>query len=143
MTTIRTILAVTAHHDLELEQMDFVTAFLNGDLKEDIYIALPEGLKKTTDSNKLCKLLKSLCGLKQSPRQWYFKMHEFILKIGFGSSPNNPCLYIRHLSFGIALISLQVDDYLIPGTSASEVQSMKNKLSHRFKMKIWVKHRLF
>ena len=135
MTTIRTILAVTAHHDLELEQMDVVTAFLNGDLEEDIYMSVPEGLKTNNNSNKVCKLLKSLYGLKQSPRQWYFKMHEFLLKIGFSSSPNDPCPYIRHLSSGITLISLYVDDLLIAGTSAAEVQAIKDKLCHRFEMK--------
>ncbi len=135
MTTIRTVLAVTAHHDLELQQMDVVTAFLNGDLEEDIYMAVPEGLKTDATSNKVCKLLKSLYGLKQSPRQWYFKMHEFLTKVGYTSSPNDPCLYIRHLSSGILLIALYVDDLLIAGSSSTEVQSIKHKLSHRFEMK--------
>lgn len=135
MTTIRTILAVAAHHDLELEQMDVVTAFLNGDLEEDIYMAIPEGLKTNANTNKVCKLLKSLYGLKQSPRQWYFKMHQFLLQIGLTSSPNDPCLYIRHSSIGILLIALYVDDLLIAGSSPSEVKSVKDKLSHRFEMK--------
>ena len=135
MTTIRTILAVTAHLDLELEKMDVVTAFLNGDLEEDIFMAVPEELKICTTKNKVCKLQKSLCGLKQSPRQWYFKMHEFLTQIGFNSSLNDPCLYIRHLSSGIVLIALYVDDLLIAGSSPVEVQSIKNKLSHRFEMK--------
>ncbi len=135
MTTIRTILAVTAHHDLELQQMDVVTAFLNGDLEEDIYMAIPEGLKTNATSNKVCKLLKSLYGLKQSPRQWYFKMHAFLIEIGFISSLNDPCLYIRHQSSGILLIALYVDDLLIAGSSKAEVESIKDKLSHRFEMK--------
>ncbi len=80
MTTIRTVLAITAHLDLELKQMDVVTAFLNGDLDEEIYMAVPEGLKTNATWNKVCKLLKSLYGLKQSPRQWYFKMDEFLTK---------------------------------------------------------------
>ncbi len=135
ITTIRTILAVTAHQDLELQQMDVVTAFLNGDLEEDIYMAVPEGLKTNATSNKVCKLLKSLYGLKQSPRQWYFKMHKFLIKIGFTSSSNDPCLYIRHLSSGIVLTALYVDDLLIAGSSSTEVQSIKDKLSHGFEMK--------
>ena len=59
MTTIRTILALVAYENFELQQMDVVTAFLNGDLTENIYMRVPEGLKSKTSSNKVCKLLKS------------------------------------------------------------------------------------
>ena len=79
MTTIRTILSLVAHLDLELQQMDVVTAFLNGDLTEDIYMAISEGLKSESPSKKVCKLLKSLYGLKQAPRQWYAKIHNFLI----------------------------------------------------------------
>ena len=113
MTTIRTILSLVAHLDLELQQMDLVTAFLNGDLTEDIYMAIPEGLKSEAPTNKVCKLLKSLCGLKQAPRQWYAKMHNFLLGIGFISSQNDPCLCTRHLGTGIILIALTSMIYLL------------------------------
>ncbi len=73
LTTIRTILALASYHNLELEQMDVVTAFLNEDLNEGIYMFVPEGFKNSSNSNKVCKLQKSLYGLKQSPRQWYAK----------------------------------------------------------------------
>ena len=86
-------------------------------------------------SSKVCKLLKSLYGLKQSPRQWYVKMHKFMTNIGFTSSPNDPCLCTCHMSSGIVLVALYVDDLLIAGSSSTEVQSIKSKLSHRFKMK--------
>ena len=135
MTTIRTILSLVAHLDLELQQMDVVTAFLNGDLTEDIYMAIPEGLKSETPNNKVCKLLKSLYGLKQAPRQWYAKMHNFLLGIGFISSQNDPCLYTRHLGTGIIFIALYVDDLLIAGNSLPEIKSIKHKLSTKFEMK--------
>ena len=135
IVTIRLIFAIAAALDLEIEQMDVVTAFLNGDLNEDIYMAIPEGLKNSSNANKVCKLLKSLYGLKQSPRMWYFKMHEFLLGIGFISSPNDPCLYFRHSSSGIVLIALYVDDLLIAGSSRSEIKFIKDKLSQRFEMK--------
>lgn len=69
LATVRTILAVAAHLDLELEQMDVVTAFLNGDLIEDVLISVHEGLSSDSTQNKACKLRKSLYVLKQSPRQ--------------------------------------------------------------------------
>jgi len=136
LTTVRTLLALVAHLDLELEQMDVVTAFLNGDLKEEIFMAVPEGLQSESTSGKVCKLLKSLYGLKQSPRQWYAKMHSFLVnRLEFRSSPNDPCLYTRHSGSSILLIALYVDDLLIAGSVNSEVQSIKNQLAIRFEMK--------
>ena len=70
-TCIRILLAIVAIHDLELEQLDVKTAFLHGDLDEDIYMVQPEGFVVDGKSNLVCKLKKSLYGLKQSPRQWY------------------------------------------------------------------------
>ena len=69
LTTIRMILAIASHLDWVLEQMDVVTAFLNGDLDEDVFMSVPEGLSSDLTKSKVCKLRKSLYGLKQSPRQ--------------------------------------------------------------------------
>ena len=135
MITIRTVLAVVACNNLELEQMDVKTAFLNGDLNEDVFMAVPEGLRTSNSENKVCKLLRSIYGLKQSPRQWYSKMHEFLLSLKFTSSRNDPCLYIRHLSSGILIIALYVDDLLIAGSPKEESASLKSELSRRFEMK--------
>lgn len=68
LSTIRLLLVFAAMLDLEYEQMDVVTAFLNGDL-EEIYMDIPEGLRNSENKGKVCKLLKSLYGLKQAPRQ--------------------------------------------------------------------------
>ncbi len=136
LTTVRTILAVVAHLDLELEQMDVVTAFLNGDLHEDVFMSVPEGLSSESTSNKVCKLRKSLYGLKQSPRQWYAKIHEFLVRdLEFRSSSNDPCLYTRHKESNILIIALYVDDLLIAGNSKSDIEAIKAKLSNRFEMK--------
>ena len=97
MTTIRSVLAVVAYNDLELEQMDVKTAFSNGDLQEDVFMAVPEGLRTSNSGNKVCKLLRSIYGLKQSPRQWYSKMHEFLLSLKFTSSRSRvDCLVSCH-----------------------------------------------
>lgn len=135
MTTIRSVLAIVACNNLELEQMDVKTAFLNGDLEEDVFMAVPEGLRSKWTENKVCKLQKSIYGLKQSPRQWYAKMHEFLLNLKFASSRNDPCLYVRHLSSKILIIALYVDDLLIAGNSMLEIKSLKAELSRRFEMK--------
>ncbi|GAB2300656.1 hypothetical protein Dimus_038630 [Dionaea muscipula] len=81
--TIRIMLAVCAFYDLELEQMDVKTAFLNGDLDETIYMKQPDGYVNEKHKNHVCKLNKSLYGLKQAPRQWYIKFDSFVTNIGF------------------------------------------------------------
>ena len=136
LTTIRTLLALAAAFDLECEQMDVVTAFLNGDLEEDIYMEIPEGLRTPENEGMVCKLLKSLYGLKQAPRQWYAKIHQYLLdNLNFSSSDNDPCLYVRNSKSGIVIVALYVDDLLILGSCKSEIAVIKGELSARFEMK--------
>ena len=136
LTTIRTILALAAAHDLECEQMDVTTAFLNGDLDEDIYMQIPEGLRNAQNEGMVCKLEKSLYGLKQAPRQWYAKIHHYLVhKLKFLGSDNDPCLYVRKSSENLLIIALYVDDLLIVGNSKSEIATLKGELSKRFEMK--------
>ena len=82
-TSIRIILALVASYDLELEQLDVKTAFLHGDLEEVIFMEQPEGFKQPETEHMVCRLKKSLYGLKQSPRQWYKKFDSFMIRIGF------------------------------------------------------------
>ena len=105
-TTIRLLLAMVAHYDLELHQMDVVTAFLNGDLDEDIYMEQPEGCIDKTKSDHVCKLLKALYGLKQAHRQWHAKVDDFLIgELGFNTSRSDPCLYIKRIDNTIMLIA--------------------------------------
>ena len=109
LTTVWTKLAMAAHLDWELEQMDVVTAFLNGDLEENIYISVPEGLSFDHNRDKVCKLRKSLYGLKQSPRQSIARTHNFLIKeLKFERSSNYPCLYARREAFTVLVIALYV-----------------------------------
>ena len=130
------MLAVATHLDWELEQMDVVTAFLNADLDEDVFMSFPEGLSSESTRNEVCKLRKSLYGLMQSPRQWYAKIHHFLLEeLKFESSTNNSCLYVRHEASNVLIIALYVDDLLISGNSKSDIAIIKKELSSRFEMK--------
>ena len=136
LTTIRTLLALAAAQDLECEQMDVTTAFLNGDLDEDIYMQIPEGLRTPQNEGMVCKLRKSLYGLKQAPRQWYAKIHEYLInELNFSGSANDPCLYVRKTTPGTLIIALYVDDLLIVGDSKDEIATLKGELSKRFEMK--------
>ena len=135
LTTVRTVFAITAHFDLELEQMDVVTAFLNGNLEEDVYMSIPEGLITDSTKNKVCKLRKSLYGLKQSSRQWYAKIHKFsVHNLGFKSSSHDSCLYTRHKDSKTLIVALYVDDLLIAGNSKSDIAALKNDLSAMFEI---------
>jgi hypothetical protein len=82
-SSIRTFLSHVAVHDYELEQLDVKTAFLHGDLEEDIYMDQPEGFIVPRKEDYVCRLKKSLYSLKQSPRQWYKRFDSFMLSNGF------------------------------------------------------------
>ena len=82
-SSIRTLFSVVAMYDLELEQLDVKTAFLHGELEEEIYMDLPEGFIVPGKENFVCKLKKFLYGLKQSPRQWYKRFDSFMLSHSF------------------------------------------------------------
>ncbi len=77
-SSIQILLALVAQYDLELVQLDVKTAFLHGDLEEEIYMTQPDGFKVADKENWVCKLTKSLYGLKQSPRQWYKRFDQFM-----------------------------------------------------------------
>src|ERR1035438_54965 len=84
--SLRIILALVAHYDLELHQMDVKTAFLNGDIDETIYMKQPENFVSGDAGSMVCRLKKSIYGLKQASRQWYYKFHQVVSSFGFESN---------------------------------------------------------
>ena len=83
MTTIRSICALTAYNGWNVHQLDIKTAFLNGDLHEEVYVMQPRGFVQNGEENKVCRLHKALYGLKQAPRAWYEKIHAHLTALGF------------------------------------------------------------
>jgi hypothetical protein len=83
LTTIRVLLSLAASHGLLIHQMDVKTAFLNGELEEEIYMEQPDGFVVDGQEGKVCKLLKSLYGLKQAPKQWHEKFERTLTAEGF------------------------------------------------------------
>ena len=134
-TSIRLILAIVACLDLELHQMDVKTAFLNGELDEEIYMDQPTGFVKEGNEHKVCKLLKSIYGLKQSSRQWYFRFQEVVLSNGFTMIDEDNCVYTKRSKGKFVIMSLYVDDILIAGNDKSFVMEIKAWLSSNFEMK--------
>ena len=112
-SSVRMNLSIVAHMDLELHQMDVKTAFLNGDLEEEIYMKQPIGYVEKGHEDKVCKLHKYIYGLKQSSRQWYKKFHNIIMSNGFSMCYEDHCVYIKRSKHKFVLLSLYVDDILL------------------------------
>ncbi|KAG8478507.1 hypothetical protein CXB51_028390 [Gossypium anomalum] len=135
-SSIRALLGIMAMHDLELEQLDVKTAFLHGELEEDIYMQQPEGFTVSEKEDYVCLLKKSLYGSKQSPRQWYKRFDSFITSHGFKRSSFDSCVYFKKNSDGsFVYLLLYVDDILIAAKDKGEIRKVKAQLSEEFEMK--------
>ena len=111
--SFRTIMALVAHFDLELHQMDVKTAFLNGDIDETIYIVQPKNFVLGDTKKMVCKLKKSIYGLKQASRQWYYKFHQVIILFGFEMNMVDDCIYHKFSGSKHIYLVLYVDDILL------------------------------
>ena len=136
MSSIRVILGLVATLDLELEQMDVKTAFLHGDLEEEIYMEQPEGFIEKGKESYVCKLKKSLYGLKQAPRQWYKKFESVMVQQGYKKTTSDHCVFVQKFSDNdFIILLLYVDDMLIVGLNSLRIQNLKGELSKSFAMK--------
>jgi hypothetical protein len=131
--SIRALLALAAHHDWELHQMDVKSAYLNGDLEEDIYMAQPEGYEAATQEQLVCKLSKILYGLKQAGRTWNIKIDVALKRLDFTPLDADQCVYVRRQD-AITIIALYVDDLLITSSSLAVLIELKQQLTARFEM---------
>jgi hypothetical protein len=125
--TFRLLLSLALQMGWEIHQMDVITAFLNGTLEEEVYMELPEGYEK---QGWIVRLLRSLYGLKQSPRRWYSELNSFLIQMGFIRSLADEALYMRKDLW----ILVYVDDLFITGLPL-QIAEIKSQLSGRFKMK--------
>ncbi|GJR97833.1 retrovirus-related pol polyprotein from transposon TNT 1-94 [Tanacetum coccineum] len=135
ITSIRMILAIAALRNLEVHQMDVKTEFLNGDLEEEIYMNQPEGFLAPIQEGKVCRLVKSLNGLKQAPKQWHQKFDHTMLESGFKINECDECVYVKDTSSGYVILCLYVDDMLIVGSNDKMIKSTKDMLKSKFDMK--------
>ena len=135
ITSIRMLMAIASIHGLEIHQMDVKTAFLNGELDEEIYMEQPEGFIAPGQERKVCKLVKSLYGLKQAPKQWHEKFDNTMLSNGFKINECDKCVYVKNTQKGCVIVCLYVDDMLILGSNMDVIKSTKQMLSSKFDMK--------
>ncbi|KAK8697812.1 hypothetical protein V6N13_113953 [Hibiscus sabdariffa] len=133
--SIRILLAVAAFNDYEIWQMDVKTAFLNGKLEEDVYMTQPEGFVTPENAGKVCKLQRSIYGLKQASRSWNLRFNEAIQEFGFIRNEDEPCVCKKFSGSIVSFLILYVDDILIIGNDIPTLQSIKTWLSSCFSMK--------
>ena len=135
-SSIRCLLSLAAHLDWEVHQMDVKTAFLNGDLEEEIYMQQPEGFVERDKEHMVWRLKKALYGLKQSPRMWNAKLHQHLEANGFKRSNADNSVYVRHVdNDNIVVIAVYVDDLLLFSNSMHHIDAAKQMLSRTFDMK--------
>jgi len=95
MTNIEVLLSVAINHDWSLYQIDVRNAFLHGDLEEEVFMKLPLGHPQSNSPNLVCKLHKSICGLKPSPRAWHAKLNIALKALGFTRSNVDSFLFVQ------------------------------------------------
>lgn len=123
MPTLRVLLALTVEKDLHLQQLDVKSAFLKSPLKDEVLMEPPEGLQ-CNSTLKVCRLVKALYGLRQSPKCWNEYINSELVKLNFKRSNVDPCLYFN----GVTYILIWVDDFLMASESKTDLENVKCKL---------------
>lgn len=139
MTTVKTLLAVSAVKSWSLTQLDISNAFLNGDLEEEIYMSLPLGYTPkegiVLPPNPVCRLNKSLYGLRQASRQWFLKFSSTLMSLGFQTSHSDHTLFISHNHGKYVAVLVYVNDIVIASNDNDSVTRLKEDLKKSFKLR--------
>ena len=131
--TLRMVVGLSKYFGWPLDQLDVVTAFLYGVMKEQVFCSIPEGVE--IDSKFDClELVKAIYGLKQASRVWNETFDEFVCSIGFQVSAYDPCLYLKTIEGHCVLLLVYVDDVLVTGSSTDLIARTKSDLKTRFEM---------
>ena len=129
------MLAIGAFYDYEIWQMDVKTAFLNGFLKEELYMMQLEGFVDPKGANKVCKLQRSIYGLVQASRSWNIRFDNLIKAYGFIQTFGEACIYKKVSGSSVAFMILYVDDILLIGNDVEFLDSIKGYPNKSFSMK--------
>lgn len=128
-------MSIATKLNLQVYQMDVCSAFLNSTIDEEIYLKLPENIEIENNKNVICKLNKSIYGLKQSPKYWNQTFDKVMSSEGFKRSSKDSCLYIKCNDNIKVFLLLYVDDILLFGNNGTELDRLKQVLSKSFEMK--------
>ncbi len=132
LESLRALIALAVQNDLQIHQIDVTTAFLNGELEEEVYMKQPDGFIKRGEEHLVCKLEKSIYGLKQSPRCWNSVLNDQLNIMGFIQSESDPCIY-RRCEGEMFNIGVYVDDIVLAAKKEEQLKNVKQALAKRFK----------
>jgi hypothetical protein len=132
--SLRALLSIAAAEDLELLQMDVTTAFLHGDLEEELYLQQPDGFAVAGRESDVYRLHKSLYGLKQASRTWNQKFDKFLTTFGLTASPVDPCIYYFRDECEITIVAIWVDDGLLASNKKELLSDIVQYLQIHFQI---------
>ncbi|WVZ92208.1 hypothetical protein U9M48_038291 [Paspalum notatum var. saurae] len=135
MSMVRTLVSCAANFGWPLYQLDVKNAFLHGDLQEEVHMEIPPGLSIPEVAGKVCKLKKSLYGLKQSPWAWFDRFKHALCAMKYIQCNGDHTLFYRHSGPKITILAVYVDDIIITGDDEGEIKRLKENLSKEFEVK--------
>jgi hypothetical protein len=116
--------------------MDVKSAFLNGDLEEEVYIEQPEGFILGNDEKLVCRLKKALYGLKQAPRAWYSRLEKYLRQQGFSKGSADSNLYTKTENDKLLIVVVYVDDIIFGSNEESMSQKFASDMQQEFEMSL-------
>lgn len=136
LNTVRVLLSLAVNQDWSLYQLDVKNVFLNGDLEEEVYMSIPPGLENKSNNMLVCKLKKSLYGLKQSPRAWFDEFTRTVKANGYQQCQADHTLFVKRKTGGkMAIFIVYVDDIILTVDDSEEILNLKKLLATKFEIK--------
>ena len=138
MVTVKTLLTIAVSKNWHLVQLDVNNAFLHGDFFEEVYMGLPLGYKSNTTiqgERMVCKLHKSIYGLKQASRQWFAKFSQFLISLGFQQEKADYSQFIKGQGTTFIALIVYVDDIIITGANVGLIRGLQAVLNRQFLLK--------
>nr|AAP21414.1 putative polyprotein [Oryza sativa Japonica Group]ABF99446.1 retrotransposon protein, putative, unclassified [Oryza sativa Japonica Group] len=135
MGTVRALVSCAVNFGWPLHQLDVKNAFLHGDLHEEVYMEIPPGFGNSQTVGKVCKLKKSLYGLKQSPRAWFDRFRHAVCDMGYSQCNGDHTVFYKHRGTHITILAVYVDDIVITGDDVEEIRCLKERLGKAFEVK--------
>ena len=134
MPTLRCILVLASHNHWPIYQLDVDNAFLHGDLHEEVYMQMPKGIPNP--EHKVCRLKKSIYGLKQASKQWFAKLVTKLQSQGFVQSKSDYSLFIKRSENQVTIVAVYVNDIVLTGNHSSSITTLKEHLHSIFRLRI-------
>ncbi|GJU25999.1 retrovirus-related pol polyprotein from transposon TNT 1-94 [Tanacetum coccineum] len=136
LEVVRIFVAHAAHKSFSIYQMDMKMAFLNGPLKEEVYVVQPDGFVDPDHPEKVYRLRKALYGLKQALRAWYDELSNFLISKGFTKGAIDPTLFMIRYKEEILLVQVYVDDIIFGSTNLKVSKRLEKLMHNRFEMSL-------